>query len=600
MRSKVVHIMRVVAALFCLSILVCSSWRVAAQELLCVNVYHDEAFEGERDRGPINAIMLANLLGHWPKYEIRVRPIQKYTPSDLEACKATLYLGTSTDPEIPNAFLRDFFTSRKRLAWVGFGIEKLDQKKFAEVFHHRVSGLVTIDDPKAKAPAFYQYVTYKGSLFHRDVISSDGRHEGPFEAVRFTPTNTSAAEKVIAHLSHNETYASIPYILRSDAKFVVGDVPFAYMHEAGRYFAFADLLFDILDEKPLRQKPLAFARTEDIHAFYWRPMLDAAFEAHSSVDVPISIAHIPLFMDPFDAFGMGKIDSPSPASDNPEFFSLIKQITQDKRNSVIWHGVTHQFGTIKNPYSGTSGDDYEFWNKVDERPVYGDSVSGTLHRLEKAMRVFSAYKQGPRFWVTPHYQASALDNSIFASVFPWIVGRVTYYPSSHKPTFTLGAVNRQASLAMPSVTLKRLRELKEKDWNDLDERSEQGEAQLFPYEIFRDVYGQRIIPETLGYLSYATTEQTGFVRSADDMLADARRNLVVRDYWASFFYHPYIFAEKRDGGSGRYSGDTFELRKLFIGLKLLGYSFVGLPEFEASLSPGDKESTQSLQKIAGD
>lgn len=580
--------MRIATTLLSVPFLVCSPSFATAQQPLCANIYHDEALEEEGDGGPINAIMLANLLGHWPQYEVRVRPITQYTSSDLEACKATFYLGTSTETELPAAFLRDFFTTRKRLAWVGFGTNNLDHNKFAEAFRHRVSGRVTIDDANADPPAFFQYIAYKGSLFHKDVISAGGKHEGAFEAVRFTPTDTNSAEYVIAHLIHNKSHASIPYILRSQSKFVIGDVPFAYMHESGRYFAFADILFDILDEQPLRQTPIAFARTEDIHGFSWRPMLDAAFKAHSSENVPISIAHIPLFMDPFDAFGMGKIDSPKAASDNPEFFFLVERLTKKKRNAIIWHGVTHQFGTAKNPYTGTSGDDYEFWDKVDERPVHNDSVASTIDRLEQALPVFSAYKYSPRYWVTPHYQASALNNGVFASVFPWIVGRVTYYPSSHKSTFTLRPTDRQAALEIPVITRQRLQDLKKKDWNSLDKRSENGEAQLFPYEIYRDVYGQRIIPENLGYLSYATSEQTGFVRTAEDMLADARRNLVVRDYWASFFYHPYIFARKQDGGSGRFNGDTIELRKLFIGLKLLGYSFVGLPEFEKSLSPNHK------------
>ena len=569
-----------------------------AQDLSCVNIFHDEVSEQNPGQGPINAIMLANLLGHWPQYEVRVRPIPDYTSSDLEACKATIYLGASNDTDIPIDFLTDFFTTRKRLAWVGFGVGKLDQTRFEAAFHHRVIGEVTVDDPKAKDPAFYQYISYKGSLFRKDVEITKGEPEGAFEAVRFAPTDDKSGHMMLAYLIHNKTHDSIPYFLRSDAKFVVGDVPFGYMHEADRYFAFADLLFDILDEQPLRQKPFAFARTEDIHGFYERPLLEAAFSAHESEGVPISIAHIPLFMDPFNAFGLGKIETPRPASDGAEFVSLIGSLAKDKRNTVVWHGVTHQFGLMKNPSSGTSADDYEFWNMVANRPVDGDSVTTTLDRLAQALPVFSAYQQSPRFWVTPHYHASAVDNRVFAEVFPWTIGRATYYASSFKPTFTIPATNRRASLAMPSVTLERLEELKKKDWGALDERSEEGETQMFPFEIYRDVYGQRIIPETLNYMSHATTDQTSFIRTADDMLADARRNLVVRDYWASFFYHPYIFAAREEGGTGRHNGDTLELRKLLIGLKLLGYSFIGLSDFEASLSPESDGSNQSAQAKA--
>src|SRR5262249_54737004 len=117
----------------------------AGQEAECVNIYHDEVYEG-RQRGPINAIMLANLLGHWPQYELGVRPIQDYQSADIEACKATLYIGTLDDAEIPESFLADFSISQKRLAWIGFGVQKLNPRWLEQAFHHQVSGRVTIDD----------------------------------------------------------------------------------------------------------------------------------------------------------------------------------------------------------------------------------------------------------------------------------------------------------------------------------------------------------------------------------------------------------------------------------------------------------------------
>lgn len=575
MRSRAIMIAVAVAAFLAPS--------ASAQDNLCVNVYHDEASEEEPGLGPINAIMLANVLGHWPQYEVRVRPIADYNSIDHEACKATIYLGTSDDTEMPSAFLSDFFQTDKRVAWIGFGVQNLDSKRFAKTFRHRVSGQVTIDDPKAKIATFFQFVSYKNSLFRKSVEQANGTNEGAFEAMRFVSVDEKSDENVLAYLIHNKTYESIPYFLRSGSKFLVGDIPFSYMHEADRYFAFADFLFEILDEQPRRVTPLAFARTEDIHGFYERPLLEAAFDAQRSENVPISIAHIPLFMDPLDAFGLGTIKTPKSAADVPEFLSLVEAVAKDDRNAIIMHGVTHQFGETKNPHTGTSGDDYEFWDMVANRPVKNDSVAATLDRLALALSVFDAYKLMPRFWVTPHYHASAVNSRVFAKVFPWQVGRATYFPSSFKPSFTIPAAAAGASLSMPPVAKQGLDDLKSNTWADLDEKSVEGQTQMFPFEIYRDVYGQRILPETLGYLSYATSEQTSFIRTAEDMLADARRNSVVRDYWASFFYHPYIFAAKADGGVGRYLGDTLELRKLLVGLKLLGYSFIGLSEFEASL-----------------
>jgi hypothetical protein len=161
---------------------------------------------------------------------------------------------------------------------------------------------------------------------------------------------------------------------------------------------------------------------------------------------------------------------------------------------------------------------------------------------------------------------------------------VTYYTSSVKPSFTLKAVDPKSGTAMPSVTRERLAELKEASWDNLDTRSHGELTQMFPFEIYRDIYGQRIIPETLGYLSFATSDQTAFVRMPEHMLADAERNRVVRDYWASFFFHPYLFASRENGGVGRHEGDASELRKLLVGLKLLGYQFTGLPDFEAQVA----------------
>jgi hypothetical protein len=35
---------------------------------------------------------------------------------------------------------------------------------------------------------------------------------------------------------------------------------------------------------------------------------------------------------------------------------------------MVMHGFTHQYGKMKNPHTGVSGDDYEFWNIVDNTP----------------------------------------------------------------------------------------------------------------------------------------------------------------------------------------------------------------------------------------
>jgi uncharacterized protein YdaL len=547
----------------------------------CVNVLHDESDGGADKTGSINAIFLANLLGHWPEYEVRVKPIFDYQAGDADQCNATVYLGSSSDTEVPKTFLSDFFTTTKNIAWVGFGVQQLESNQFATTFGYRVAGALGLDKSKGKTPGFFQNVIYKGKTFAKTFYKEGNAFAGPFEAVNYVKLDESAdGAAVLADLVHNKSNETKPYILRQQNKFLVADVPFSYIHEGDRYFVFADLLFDVLNEPAGRANSLAFVRLEDIHAFYEQDLLKATFETLRQNGVPISIAHIPVFADPFNAVGLGATKSPKSALEVDEFVRLVQELKQDDRNAIIWHGTTHQFGRQKNPWSGASGDDYEFWDAVRQRPIKGDSVNQVVDRLKLGLQVFDGYGVAPRYWVTPHYQASALDNAVFGRVFPWVVGRVTYYPSSVGSSFVLKPTTKDAAPAWPSVTEAGLDEVAAApNSTPLDRNSRNGEGQLFPYEIYRDIYGQRVIPETLNYLSLST-EEGGTVRDVKDMLADAERNAVVRDYWASCFVHPYLFNTRENGGGGAFVGDTARLKDLIVGLKQLGFTFVGLPEFE--------------------
>lgn len=577
---------RVTAALagiftFACAVLTISADARAADQ--CVNIYHDESSQEDAAQGPVNAIFLANLLGHWPQFEVRVTPIEEYGAGDAAGCAATFYIGTDPGADVPEAFLWDFFASETQMAWVGFGSEKLDQTKFERAFGYQAVGELGIAGPNAENPGFYEYVTYKGQVFQKDSFTHEGRQHGAFRAVEFALSETATTAPtgvVVAELIHNETFETQPYMLRSANKFVVADVPFTYMHEGGRYFAFADLLFDVLKTKPLRDRKLAFVRLEDIHGKYDRETLDAAIGALRSEQVPVSIAHIPLLMDPHNALGNGPVTEPLPAAGIDSFRNLIRDISQDPRNAVIWHGVTHQHEAIKNPHSGASGDDYEFWDMTKERPIDGESIESIVTRLQLGLDVFDAYDIAPRYWVSPHYRVSAMTNRVIGASLPWVVGRVTYFTSSVGQSFSLPAVSAHTGERMPSVSKDTLAAVLQEPPKDLDTASLRGNGQLFPFEIYRDIYGQRVIPETLGYVSTTNPQAVGYERNAADMLADADRNSVIRDYWASFFFHPYLLGVTR--GEDYYVDATL-LRQIVVGLKQLGYEFVGLPEFERSV-----------------
>ena len=57
-------------------------------------------------------------------------------------------------------------------------------------------------------------------------------------------------------------------------------------------------------------------------------------------------------------------------------------------------------------------------------------------------------------------------------------------------------------------------------------------------------------------------------RSPADIIANAQANLVVRDGFASFFWHPFLVSDPRAG--------TAHLPQIVQGIKALGYTFVTL------------------------
>ncbi len=83
-------------------------------------------------------------------------------------------------------------------------------------------------------------------------------------------------------------------------------------------------------------------------------------------------------------------------------------------------------------------------------------------------------------------------------------------------------------------------------------------GQLFPFAV-RDVYGARVVPENLGNIEPEVFHQFP-VRFPSDILRDAERNLVVRDGFASFYFHPFW--------------DIAYLKQTVEGIQALGYTFV--------------------------
>ena len=82
------------------------------------------------------------------------------------------------------------------------------------------------------------------------------------------------------------------------------------------------------------------------------------------------------------------------------------------------------------------------------------------------------------------------------------------------------------------------------------------------------------MPENLGN-EELDAFNTNPPRLPADVIANAQANLVVRDGFASFFWHPYLVSDPRAG--------TAHLRQIVQGIKALGYTFVSA----SSVAAGD-------------
>src|SRR5207253_9805255 len=212
--------------------------------------------------------------------------------------------------------------------------------------------------------------------------------------------------------------------------------------------------------------------------------------------IPIQISLIPIFMDPLHEYHLKPQDEMISMDRVPTFMTFIHEM-QQKQAKFIWHGVTHQYSNIRNPHTGVSGEDFEFWDANNSKRLPVDSVCFVLNRMEDGLYTLKEAGVSPRMWLTPHYQASSLDNIIFGKIFEWNIGRVIYF-NHHSSGLPTQFPSPLSDLWMNSTDPK-AKEYRETYFKDLkvDYESTRWNGQMFPYEIYGDYHGQRLIPENL-------------------------------------------------------------------------------------------------------
>ncbi len=296
----------------------------------------------------------------------------------------------------------------------------------------------------------------------------------------------------------------VPYAVRSGNLLYFADCPFASATETDRYLYFADLLHDLL-RQPHDPSHSALIRIEDVNPLENPAKLREIADILSSRNIPFLVGVIPFYVSRTEGIRVS-------LSDKPDLVDALKYMVQNG-GTIVMHGVTHQ-------YRGITAVDYEFWDETTNHAIREETAEGIAQKLDMGIQEFMKNGIYPLVWETPHYTAS-----------------VKLYETVSKYFST--AMEQRLAI------------------EDADA------GQYFPYMINKDLYGQRIIPENLGYVPLDPDPAVGKA-AVQRIIASAKVNLAVRDGFASNFFHAFV--------------DLDLLKEIVDGVQALGYTYMDVKD----------------------
>lgn len=479
--------------------------------------------------GELYGIMSANLASHFGTWS--AIPVTQYAGGQMAPFTAVIYVGSTYDEPIPPVFLADCQSYQNvQIIWVYDNIWHLTAvtSNFQTLYGWNWTGF----DTSAVAT-----VNYKGQALTRNSGNGAGIMNFVLNTAGTIPTVIATAQR-----SDGTTF---PWAVRSRNLTYIGENPLVYIAEGDRYLIFCDLLFDALAPGTATRKR-ALVRLEDIDPSDDPAPLAAISSYLRGQGVPFGFQIIPKYVDPLGTYNNGVPETISLSQKSgpgyaPQLVSMIKTM-QAAGGTMICHGYTHQYTatnqvTTNNPYTGISADDAEFYRETSNADLSINYVGAlpedtgsawVTNRVSLAMGEFTkAGLTAPTFWTSPNYVSSADASQYLASKFVR-AERPLYFAG----LFSGGQVNYSRVA-----------------------------GQFFPYTV-RDVYGGKVLPDTLGGI-----EPLAFgpnpARPPAAILAAAQNTSVVRDSVASFFYHP--------------SDSISYLQQVVTGIKAQGWTFVSWP-----------------------
>ncbi|MBO3724324.1 polysaccharide deacetylase family protein [Actinomyces bowdenii] len=521
------------------------------------------------EAGPADTLVLFDTTGPMPKLgeyyamaigtlashsgTVTALPVKDYQPGLAGNFTNVVYVGSTYDEPLPRGFIDDVLTGNIPVMWSGFNIWQLaatdaDRAAFSQRYGwDAATSYIDSEDQVTQ-------VTYNGTALKRHKLNTSGiiapHITSPQDVTVLGQAQCSGADgaaKQCAPIAQSGS-TSFPWAVASSGLTFVGEIPLTYLGEQDRYIAAADILLDVLQPHAgsFRQ---AAVRLEDISPESDPAQLQAIVDYLHGAGVPFQMAVVPIYSDPTGVENEGTPQYMTLA-DTPELVAVIKDATT-KGGTIVQHGTTHQFGSLKNPYNGVSTDDFEFirsWcsqvNDNQSPPIdcqpnswvqIGGALEGTdqawaRERVEQGRRIFTEVGlPEPAVFETPHYSATREAYAGMTEVYPVRYERELLHSGLF--TGTPGGPH---------------------DYY----------GQFFPYAV-NDPYGTHILPENLGNYEPEAANQHP-PRLAADVVDAARANLVGTHATASFFFHPYY--------------PLSELRAIVEGIQAEGYTFVPATE----------------------
>jgi uncharacterized protein YdaL len=401
----------------------------------------------------IHALFLANLLTHFNLHAALI-PLSEYKRGQLADYRAGFLVASGLKTIVPPALLADIRATDQPFAWLGLHIDQL------------------LATPEARRHYGFSFVEYGRDLDYRSVLYKQTLLPKPEYDLNIVSIQDPRTAEVLA-TAINQKKVSSPYVVRSGSFWYFADRPLSYMGEGTRYLVLCDLLHDILGiNHPSEMR--AMVRIEDVSIDDDPDDLTRIAGWLSDRHIPFAIALIPIFRDPAHSLEIRLGDRKSTVAAIHTMIAL--------GGTPVMHGITHQV-------HGLSGDEYEFWDELGNKPVGGDSAEFVMRRLRMGFAECFSNDIYPVAFEVPHYGASDIDYRTLGQVFSLFYDR-------------------------PMVT------------------PDDTTAQMVPYPVV-DQYGRHIVPETLGYLPEDDPEPLRLIQYARSMR-------VVRDGIASFYFHPFL------------------------------------------------------------